>query len=48
MTLRDGSQAVIRPLTADDKEVLAAGFERLSPESRYLRTTGMAAGWGRR
>jgi GNAT superfamily N-acetyltransferase len=37
LTLRDGSEAVVRPIRADDKEALLAGFERLSDESRYRR-----------
>jgi GNAT superfamily N-acetyltransferase len=36
-TLNDGSEVEIRPLTADDKAGLAAGFERLSELSRYRR-----------
>ena len=35
--LRDGSEVVVRPIEADDRERLAAGFARLSPESRYRR-----------
>jgi len=35
--LRDGSELAIRPLEPDDREGLAEGFERLSPESRYRR-----------
>jgi RimJ/RimL family protein N-acetyltransferase len=35
--LRDGSEVLIRPVRADDAELLAAGFARLSPESRRLR-----------
>ena len=35
--LRDGSRVVIRPIEPDDREALAAAFERLSPESRYRR-----------
>jgi GNAT superfamily N-acetyltransferase len=35
--LSDGSEVEIRPLTADDKAGLAAGFERLSELSRYRR-----------
>ena len=35
--LRDGSRVVVRPVRADDRERLRAGFERLSPESRYQR-----------
>lgn len=36
-TLRDGTEIDIRPIRADDKDLLAGGFERLSPESRYRR-----------
>jgi RimJ/RimL family protein N-acetyltransferase len=35
--LRDGEQIVIRPIRPEDREELAAGLERLSPESRYRR-----------
>jgi GNAT superfamily N-acetyltransferase len=35
--LRDGSELVIRPIRADDKDAIVAGFERLSPESRFRR-----------
>jgi nucleotide-binding universal stress UspA family protein len=35
--LKDGSRIGIRPITPDDREALAGGFERLSPESRYRR-----------
>jgi len=38
--LHDGSEVVIRPLEPDDREALADGFERLSPESRYRRFFG--------
>ena len=34
---RDGAELVIRPIRPDDKRLLAEGFERLSPESRYRR-----------
>jgi GNAT superfamily N-acetyltransferase len=37
VTLRDGSELAIRPVRPDDKDAIAAGFERLSPESRYRR-----------
>jgi GNAT superfamily N-acetyltransferase len=37
VTLRDGSQVLIRPIRADDKDALTRGLERLSPESRYRR-----------
>ncbi|MFL5782663.1 MAG: GNAT family N-acetyltransferase [Thermoleophilaceae bacterium] len=35
--LRDGSTILIRPIAADDKERLNAGFQRLSAESRRRR-----------
>ncbi|HEY0717245.1 MAG TPA: GNAT family N-acetyltransferase [Streptosporangiaceae bacterium] len=35
--LRDGSEVLIRPVRAGDAGLLAAGFARLSPESRRLR-----------
>jgi len=35
--LRDGTQVLLRLVTPEDKELLRAGFERLSPESRYAR-----------
>ena len=35
--LRDGSSVVIRPIAPEDRELLRAGFERLSERSRYLR-----------
>jgi GNAT superfamily N-acetyltransferase len=35
--LSDGSLVEIRPLTGADKAGLAAGFRRLSPQSRYRR-----------
>ncbi|HEX6389587.1 MAG TPA: GNAT family N-acetyltransferase [Solirubrobacteraceae bacterium] len=35
--LRDGSQVAVRPIEPADKELLRAGFERLSMESRYRR-----------
>jgi GNAT superfamily N-acetyltransferase len=34
---RDGLRVHIRPLRADDKDLLVKGFERLSPRSRYRR-----------
>jgi GNAT superfamily N-acetyltransferase len=36
-TLRDGTRIRIRPIEPDDREMLVAGFERMSPESRYRR-----------
>ncbi|HET6831487.1 MAG TPA: GNAT family N-acetyltransferase [Solirubrobacterales bacterium] len=35
--LRDGSIIELREIRSDDKAALAAGFDRLSPESRYRR-----------
>jgi GNAT superfamily N-acetyltransferase len=35
--LLNGSEITLREVTPDDKEAIAAGFERLSPESRYRR-----------
>ena len=35
--LRDGSSVVIRPIEPDDRELLRAGFDRLSEQSRYMR-----------
>jgi GNAT superfamily N-acetyltransferase len=35
--LRDGTRVVLRLIRPDDKELLRAGFERLSPASRYSR-----------
>ena len=39
-TLRDGSHVTIRPVEPHDREAIAQGFERLSPESRYRRFFG--------
>jgi GNAT superfamily N-acetyltransferase len=36
-TLQDGTRVVLRLIRPEDKDALRAGFERLSPESRYLR-----------
>jgi GNAT superfamily N-acetyltransferase len=38
--LRDGTRVVLRLLVPEDKALLAAGFARLSPESRYSRFLG--------
>ena len=38
--LRDGSRVEIRPVEPDDRDLIADGFERLSPESRYRRFFG--------
>jgi RimJ/RimL family protein N-acetyltransferase len=35
--LRDGSEIVVRPVRPEDKDAIAAGFERMSPQSRYRR-----------
>lgn len=35
--LGDGTPLVLRPITPDDKRLLADGFARLSPESRHAR-----------
>ena len=37
ITLRDGARVTLRPIAPSDKPLLAASFERLSPESRYRR-----------
>ncbi len=37
VTLRDGTEVVVRLIRTDDKELLRRGFLRLSPESRYRR-----------
>lgn len=37
VTLDDGARVLVRPILPEDKQRLAAGLERLSPESRYLR-----------
>jgi nucleotide-binding universal stress UspA family protein len=37
VTLRDGSQIAIRPIEPEDRDALAEGVRRLSPESRYRR-----------
>ena len=35
--LRDGSEIEVRQVEASDKDAIAAGFDRLSPQSRYRR-----------
>jgi RimJ/RimL family protein N-acetyltransferase len=35
--LRDGSTVVVRPVRPDDRDLFAAGFDRMSQESRYRR-----------
>ena len=37
LELRDGSVVELRPIASADRELLAEGFERLSPQSRYRR-----------
>ena len=37
VTLKDGTQVIIRPIQPDDAEDLQATFQRLSMESIYLR-----------
>jgi ribosomal protein S18 acetylase RimI-like enzyme len=37
VTLRDGRRAVLRLLRPEDRDLLQAGFRRLSPRSRQLR-----------
>jgi RimJ/RimL family protein N-acetyltransferase len=35
--LRDGTRVTLRPIEPEDRQALLAGFDRLSPESRYRR-----------
>jgi len=37
VTLRDGVRVRLRPIAPDDRDLLAASFERLSEQSRYRR-----------
>lgn len=37
VTLRDGTSVILRLLAPEDAPLLAAGFAKLSPESRYAR-----------
>jgi hypothetical protein len=37
LTLRDGTEAVVRPIRPDDKQALLDGFNRLSKQSVYRR-----------
>jgi GNAT superfamily N-acetyltransferase len=41
VTLRDGAEVVLRMIRSDDKDLLRAGFHRLSEQSRYLRFHGV-------
>ena len=38
--MKDGSSVLIRPVRPDDRSLFVAGFERMSPESRYRRFMG--------
>lgn len=35
--LKDGTRVLVRPIRPEDKDALARGLDRLSPESRYRR-----------
>ncbi|NLA37679.1 MAG: hypothetical protein GX868_18600, partial [Actinobacteria bacterium] len=37
VTLTDGTELMLRPIRPSDREQLAAGFTRLSPQSRSMR-----------
>jgi len=37
VTLRDGTVVMVRALVPEDRELIVAAFERLSPRSRFLR-----------
>jgi hypothetical protein len=37
VTLRDGTTIAVRALVPEDRELIVAAFERLSPRSRFLR-----------
>jgi GNAT superfamily N-acetyltransferase len=37
LKLRDGSALEVRPIRPEDKDAIQAGFERMSPETRYRR-----------
>ena len=37
VAVKDGSRIVVRPVRPADRDAIVAGFERLSPESRYRR-----------
>jgi RimJ/RimL family protein N-acetyltransferase len=43
-SLRDGERIEIRPIEPDDREALADGIRRMSPESRYRRFFSPIAG----
>jgi RimJ/RimL family protein N-acetyltransferase len=44
ISLRDGSHVMVRPLEPEDRDLLRAGFERLSERSRYMRFQSPMAG----
>jgi GNAT superfamily N-acetyltransferase len=48
LSLEDGSIFEVRPITPDDKSLLASGFEQLSERSRYLRFLGAMPALSRR
>lgn len=37
MQLVGGTRVVLRPLAAEDRDLVVAAFDRLSPRSRYRR-----------
>jgi RimJ/RimL family protein N-acetyltransferase len=37
LVLRDGSEAVVRPIRPEDRDAIVTAFERLSEQSRYQR-----------
>jgi GNAT superfamily N-acetyltransferase len=37
VVLRDGGEILVRAIRPEDRELIAEGFERLSPQSRYRR-----------
>jgi GNAT superfamily N-acetyltransferase len=43
VTLRDGSEVLVRPVRPEDKPLFAAGWERLGETSRYERFMGVKA-----
>ena len=40
VTLRDGSEVIVRPIEPEDKPLLLEGFERFGEQSRYQRFLG--------
>ena len=45
LRLRDGTPVIVRPLIADDRELVAEAYRRLSPESRYQRFWTSTGEW---